>query len=281
MFSRALESRSESAADRGRRAVAFAVALLEPLLGPERRVEPEALVAGQAAVDLLSGALAVDPALARAIVGGHASPVVPTSRVSPGRPGRTPSEARRLAGRMLDGLACAIALATTLDPDGSGLEGTTLLELGRGVAFRDLGLPRVASVVIGRQTPPGPGGSAAFHGHPLLGVELLAAALGSTPPWAALVAGHHERLDGSGYPAGRHGEALPRSVRIVGLADTFASLIAPEAWGSVRTAAETIGVLRFGADRRFGDDLVRALVQVLGSGQLVPLRRARMADATH
>jgi len=271
MFARALESRSESMADRGRRSVALAVALLEPLFGPERRIEPEALVTGQAAVDLLSRALAVDPALARAIIGGHGSS---------GGPGRTSSEAPRFARRALDGLACAIALATTLDPAGFGAEGAGLLDLGRGVAFRDLGLPRLGSVTAGRRTRAGPGASA-VHRHPVLGVELLAAALGSTPRWAALVAGHHERLDGSGYPDGRRGHELSRPVRIAGLADTFASLIAPEAWGGVRTAGEAIGVLRYGAHGRFGDDLVGALVEVLESGLLLPLRRAGMVDTTH
>jgi hypothetical protein len=278
MFSQALESRSESVADRGRRAVALAVALLEPLFGQERRIDPEALVAGQAVVDLLSGALALDPALGRTIVGGHASQGGPGGS---GGPGAATSDARRFAERALEGLACAIALATALDLDESGLDGTTLLELGRGVAFRDLGLPRVVAASAGRRTRPGPGGSAAIHGHPALGVRLLSEALGSTPSWAAPVAGHHERLDGSGYPGGRRGDQLPRSVRVAGLADTFTWLIAPAAWGSVRAADEVIGVLRFGAHGRFGDDLVWALVQILESGWLLPLRRPGTADTTH
>ena len=36
-----------------------------------------------------------------------------------------------------------------------------------------------------------------------------------------IVAGHHERLDGSGYPQGLRGEAIPLEARIVAVADVF------------------------------------------------------------
>ncbi len=142
--------------DRGRRAVAFALALLDPLFGPERGIDPEAFAAGQAVVDLLSAALAVEPDLGRQIVGAHASPGV----VRRGRAPTQPAQARRFVTRALDGLACAMALATTLDPLESGVLGTTLLELGKGVVFRDLGLSRRGSgASAGRPTRPGAGGS--------------------------------------------------------------------------------------------------------------------------
>jgi hypothetical protein len=237
-----------------------------------------AFAAGQAAVDLLVGALALDPALGRAIIGAHTR--TGGSKRSSGSE-CVPSEARKLAGRALDGLACAITLATALDPYDADLDGMTLIELGRGVAFRDLGLPRIVADNAGRRTRPGPGGADDVHGHPALGAELVAEALGSAPAWTAIVAGHHERLDGSGYPGGLAGEGLPRSFRIAGLADTFASLIAPEAWENVRAADEAIGVLRHGAHHRFGDDLVPALIQLLESGRLLPVRRSGTEPGRH
>jgi hypothetical protein len=277
LFARSLASRSEPVDDRGRRAVAFALALLEPLFGPERPIDPEAFIAGQAAVELLSRALAVDPDLRRAIVGAHASPGGTRHAVAPGGP----AQARRFATRALDGLACAIALARTLDPGESGIIGTTVLDLGKGVAFRDLGLARLAPVSERRTTRPVAGGSAAVRSHPALGVRLISDALGAAPPWASIVAGHHERLDGSGYPGGRLDDQLPLPVRIAAVADAFASLIAPDVWGSVRAADEAMGVLRIGADRRFGDDLLKALAVTLESGGLLPIRRSGSAGPAH
>jgi len=61
--------------------------------------------------------------------------------------------------------------------------------------------------------------------HATLGYELLR---GSTSPLlqagAAIALGHHEKFDGSGYPQGLMGEAIPIFSRIVAVADVFDAL---------------------------------------------------------
>lgn len=288
LFARALESRAVPVVDRGRQSADFAVALLSPVFGREPAIAPEAFSAAQAAVDLLSAALAVEPALGRAILGRHRSQPESAGAAAPDPGPGNSAAARRSAVRALDGLVCAMALATTLQPGSPVLDGLSLLELGRGVAFRDVGLVRGRSIAVRRRSTTVRPQSIADRvdapldrAHPWLGVRLIAEALGSTPSWTAVVAGHHERLDGTGYPAGRRGADLARTVRIAGLADTFAALVTPAAWGHIRTADEAIGVLRLGARARFGDDLVWGLVAVLESGQLLPLHRSGSVGATH
>ena len=41
---------------------------------------------------------------------------------------------------------------------------------------------------------------------------------------------HHERWDGSGYPDGLSGEAIPLSARLMALADVFDALISPRVY---------------------------------------------------
>lgn len=63
-------------------------------------------------------------------------------------------------------------------------------------------------------------------------------------PIAAMVRGHHERLDGSGYPDGLVGDAIPLLARILAVADTLDAMVsarpyragmAPEkAWAELR-----------------------------------------------
>lgn len=281
LLARSLGSRSEPIAERGRRAAALAMALLGPLFGPERSLDAEAFVAGQAAVDLISEALAREPALGRAVVGGHPPPARGVEAEAEAGAFGASAGARQFASHALDGLACALLLAGMLARDGAALDGTTMLGLGRGVAFRDLGLSRAPAVGALRRLRPVRTGATANADHPALGVRLVGDALGWQPAWISLVASHHERLDGSGYPTGRRGGDLPRATRVAGLADTFASLIAPAAWGRVRTAEEAIGVLRLGARARFGDDLVWALVRVLDAGQLLPSHRHPSGAMTH
>ena len=44
-------------------------------------------------------------------------------------------------------------------------------------------------------------------------------------PVAPLILGHHERWDGSGYPAGLRGTAIPLGARILAVADCFSALV--------------------------------------------------------
>jgi putative two-component system response regulator len=61
---------------------------------------------------------------------------------------------------------------------------------------------------------------AVMRTHPVIG-ERLCGSLKSLRPVRPLVKHHHERLDGSGYPDGLRGDAVPLLAEIVGIADTF------------------------------------------------------------
>lgn len=66
--------------------------------------------------------------------------------------------------------------------------------------------------------------------HTTLGAQTLEAALRMFPGVAFLemardiALGHHERFDGTGYPAGASGEAIPLCARIVAVADVYDAL---------------------------------------------------------
>jgi len=61
--------------------------------------------------------------------------------------------------------------------------------------------------------------------HPIIGAEILKGALSPILQAAEIIAlTHHERWDGSGYPYGLKGEAIPLSGRICALADIFDAL---------------------------------------------------------
>ena len=64
--------------------------------------------------------------------------------------------------------------------------------------------------------------------HPRIGYELLSGSQNRFIQVGALIAlRHHERYDGSGYPDGLAGEAIPLEARIVAVADVFDALISP------------------------------------------------------
>ncbi len=78
--------------------------------------------------------------------------------------------------------------------------------------------------------------------HPVVGEEIckpLQSARASLP----LIRHHHERWDGSGYPDGLAGEAIPFGARILGVADAFDALTSKRSYRSSLPLEEAVGVL--------------------------------------
>jgi diguanylate cyclase (GGDEF)-like protein len=96
--------------------------------------------------------------------------------------------------------------------------------------------------------------------HVRVGAELLAA-LPETQELAPIVAQHHERYDGRGYPAGVSGEEIRIEARIIAVA---------EAWIAARKGSqrEAVRRLRRGAGRELDPVLVDALATLVERGAL-------------
>src|SRR5690606_13303066 len=87
-----------------------------------------------------------------------------------------------------------------------------------------------------------------------------------------LVELHHERIDGSGYPHGRHGDQLPLEVRILAVADVFDALTTDRPYRRAMSAFDALSELADQAGSGLDERCVLALRQVLGSEQLVDIR---------
>jgi len=94
--------------------------------------------------------------------------------------------------------------------------------------------------------------------HVPLGVGMLAEA-GVEAPVVEMVAGHHERLDGSGYPAGIEGDDIPLGARILALADSLAAMTAPRAFRGPMDDRRALAELSREAGRRYDGEMVDAL----------------------
>src|SRR3546814_20377099 len=74
--------------------------------------------------------------------------------------------------------------------------------------------------------------------HPRIGHELLADSHNRFIQVSALIALHHqEHYDGSGYPDGLAGDAIPLVARLVTVADVFDALISPRPYQRDRSIA--------------------------------------------
>jgi putative two-component system response regulator len=69
---------------------------------------------------------------------------------------------------------------------------------------------------------------------------------------------HHEKWDGSGYPEGLAGEAIPISARLMALADVFDALLAQRVYKKGFPLAEALQIIRQGRASHFDPDVVDA-----------------------
>jgi len=96
-----------------------------------------------------------------------------------------------------------------------------------------------------------------FKAHPGYGEELLS----RIPAFRKLlpgIGGHHERYDGSGYPRGIAGEAIPLMARVMAVADTYDAMTSNRAYRAALEHAVAVDELRRCAGSQFDPAVVEA-----------------------
>lgn len=71
---------------------------------------------------------------------------------------------------------------------------------------------------------------------------------------------HHERWDGSGYPRGLRGEAIPLAGRIVAVVDTYDALVEERPYKAALAHDEALDIIRAGRGTHFDPDVVDAFL---------------------
>ncbi len=106
--------------------------------------------------------------------------------------------------------------------------------------------------------------------HAVFGYELLS---GSTSPLlqaaAEIAKGHHEKFDGTGYPEGTRGEAIPIFSRIVAVADVFDALTSERPYKKAWEVEAAVDFLTSGAGTHFDPACVKAFLNAWDDVELI------------
>ena len=95
-----------------------------------------------------------------------------------------------------------------------------------------------------------------LHGQKILsGIEFLEGA-------ARVVAQHHEKWDGSGYPLGLRGEQIDFNARIFAVADAFDAITSDRVYRKAKPYGAAIAELEEWAGRQFDPEVVKAFRRV-------------------
>lgn len=101
--------------------------------------------------------------------------------------------------------------------------------------------------------------------HPLASHEMLAP-IGFEQPVADIVAQHHERLDGSGYPAGLSGEQIMPEALVLAVADVVEAMVSHRPYRPALGIEAALGEVRDGAGTRYEGDAVAACERAFETG---------------
>jgi adenylate cyclase len=79
---------------------------------------------------------------------------------------------------------------------------------------------------------------------------------------AEMAYSHQEKWDGSGYPQGLKGEAIPISGRLMALADVYDALISKRVYKAASTHAVAVDIIKKGRGNHFDPDMVDAFLEI-------------------
>lgn len=145
-----------------------------------------------------------------------------------------------------------------------GLDDRELRILEMGTLIHDVGKIGVPDDILNKPSELTDSEYDLIKAHPDLGYRMIEG-IPMFKDCAPIVRWHHERLDGSGYPDGLAGDAIPVLVQIAAIADSFDAMTSTRAYREGLSIDIALGELRREASRgRFDPKLVELLARIVG-----------------
>jgi putative nucleotidyltransferase with HDIG domain len=142
-----------------------------------------------------------------------------------------------------------------------GLRDDELAELYLGGLLHDIGKIGIRDSILFKLEPLSPEDLEEIRDHVRIGYRILAdfQALAHLLP---MVLHHHERFDGSGYPHGLKGEAIPLAARILAVADSYDAMNTTRSYRGCLPRAQIEFILQNGKNIQWDGRVIEAFFRV-------------------
>lgn len=163
--------------------------------------------------------------------------------------------------RYTEGHACRVSVYSERLARRIGLAGEEVEQIRIGGMLHDIGKIGFSDRVFRSEEPEL--GNAMFEEirrHPDIGVNILKE-LTFLGPVVDYVHYHHESLDGSGYPDGLKGDAIPLGARIISVADCFDAITTDRSYQKGRSMEEAFAILKELSGKSLFPDLVEVFIR--------------------
>lgn len=175
-------------------------------------------------------------------------------------------------GQETAAVAIHMGLAANLDDE-------LLHQLKLAALLHDIGLLMLPSHLKTGRAARDPDSYVAIQNHPRLGATLL-------EPFSFLreatimIAHHHERWDGSGYPYGLRGQFIPIGARILAVADAFEAVQVPHVRDQSLRDRIALRILRVASGTQFDPLIVDLLVELMEKQKKPHIYQKHLTDHT-
>ncbi len=137
-------------------------------------------------------------------------------------------------------------------------------ELLSAAPMHDIGKIGIPDSILLKPGPLSPEEWDVMRTHPKIGADIIGEHPSSILRMAREIAlCHHEKWDGSGYPQGLKGDAIPIAARVVTIADVFDALTTARPYKKAWTVEDALANLEQGAGQHFDPYLVPLFMSIL------------------
>lgn len=143
------------------------------------------------------------------------------------------------------------------------------VEMLRLVApLHDVGKIGVKDSVLNKNGPPDQDEWEMIRRHPIVGYEVLMPVRLFTKEHLQVVRGHHERVDGSGYPDGAKGDQISIVTRVLAVADAYDAMSSNRAYRDALSVQKIVEQIRKNAGTQFDPKVANMFAEMAERGEL-------------
>ena len=142
---------------------------------------------------------------------------------------------------------------------------TDLKTLGLGFFLHDLGKAQIPNSIINKKGPLDQNEWQKMQEHPTIGADLACELGTSTPEIVDIIATHHERYDGSGYPHKLSKDKLSLPGRICAFCDVFDALTTKRSYKKSLSTFAALKIIKDETPSHFDPELLNPFIMLFGS----------------
>ncbi len=132
----------------------------------------------------------------------------------------------------------------------------------RAALLHDIGKIGIPDQILHKPGPLSDKEWVVMRQHPEIGARILRMVRGLSEV-SKLVLAHHERYDGSGYPYGLRGEAIPLGARILAVVDAYGAMVVDRVYRPAKSYNEAIEELKRCSGKDFDPRIVDTFLNLI------------------